>query len=173
LQVELEKSTLLVLGAQERLGKAIQEAKSKARVDDSAESEEVSTPLPVRQKEEEKEEKTEERKEEKPESPVAEKEEVVIDTSMASEEDKREYEGNLEIAILPPVDYKQMATLERLLFQIPNIQLIGRGGTSNGTNWLQVEVGESVPLIMLLRQMSPVKQVVAYGRNIIVSMKTD
>lgn len=106
-----------------------------------------------------------------PESLPVEEWEYSVDSISLDEDSRQFYERRFEIAILPPSDYKQVAIIEALLLQKPSIQILARGGTSNGTNWLQVEFGQPLLLTKHIRQMPPVKQVVAYGRNIIVSVK--
>ncbi len=162
LETELEKAALLVLGARARLGKIIQQANQNVEIetDTPDESGEESIPAPV--------------SEQRPEPaslPVVEEMEYSVDPIRAEEDNKQFSKGDFEIAILPPSDYKQVATIETLLLQNPNIQILARGGTTNGTNWLEVKLSEPLPLIKYIRQMSPVKQVVAYGRNVIVSVK--
>jgi len=90
---------------------------------------------------------------------------------LAEEDDKKEYKGRLELDIVPPIDSSQLASLEKLLLQVPNLQLIGRGGSDDGRSWAEVNCSEPLPVVTLLKQMSLVKEVAAYGNHIIIALK--
>jgi hypothetical protein len=63
-----------------------------------------------------------------------------------------------------------MAVLEELLLKVPNSRLIGLGGSTDDTSWAEIELSEPLPLVSILKRMSPVKEVVAYGNNIIIAL---
>ena len=72
---------------------------------------------------------------------------------------------------MPPIDSNQLVTLEKLLLQVPNLQVIGQGGSDDGRSWAEVNCVEPLPMVMILKQMPPVKEVAAYGSNIIIALK--
>jgi len=63
-----------------------------------------------------------------------------------------------------------MDMIEKPLLRLPNLRLIGRGGSSDGTTWVKIELGEPLPILKILKQMLPVKEAVAYGNNIVISL---
>lgn len=85
--------------------------------------------------------------------------------------DEKVYEGRLELNIVRPVDSSQMAVFEKLLLQVPNSRLIGRGGSIGEENWTEIELSEPLPMLSILKRMSPVKEVLAYGNNIVIALK--
>ena len=88
-----------------------------------------------------------------------------VDSPPLDEENRGYSEGYFEVAILPPSDYKQVATIEALLLKNPNIKILARGGTTDGNSWLQIELSDSLQLIRYIKEMLPVKQVFANGNN--------
>jgi len=86
-------------------------------------------------------------------------------------DDEQVYKGRLELQIMRPVDSSQMDMLEKLLLQVPNSRLIGRGGSIDEKSWAEIELSEPLPMLTILKRMSPVKEVVAYGNNIIIALK--
>ncbi|KPK22652.1 MAG: hypothetical protein AMJ70_05440 [Dehalococcoidia bacterium SG8_51_3] len=154
LNSELEKSSLLINGAQERLTGIMTE------VSDQIEKEQfdIDTSEIVNVPEEEL-------------SPDFTKE--VQDNMLFSrtKDEERNYEGRLELTILAPIDVKQKKDLEKLLAEIPNLQMMADGGSSDGSNWLELELNQSIPLVSMLKQMPPVRKVASHGNNIIVALK--
>ena len=63
------------------------------------------------------------------------------------------------------------AKYEKLLTEVPDLHLMGDGGSSDGSNWLEIELNQSIPLVSMLKQMPPVKKVASHGNNIIVALK--
>jgi hypothetical protein len=86
-------------------------------------------------------------------------------------DEERDYEGRLELTILAPIDVQQKRDFEKLLAEVPDLHLIGNGGSSDGSNWLEIELNQSMPFVSALKQMPPVRKVAAHGNNIIVALK--
>ena len=74
------------------------------------------------------------------------------------------------IDIVPPIDFSQLISLEKLLRKVPNLQVIGRGGSDDGRSWAEVECSEPIPIVMILKQMSPVKEVAAHSNHVIIAL---
>ncbi len=157
LRAELEKSSMLINGAQQRLGRALegvadQSLKEMFEVEALPEAGAAG--------------------EEGEPAPAA----VQLKASGAAgmaEEEEMVFEGKLELEILPPIDFGQKANLEKLLKQIPDLRIVGWGGLSEGTNWMEIELDRPVPLMSFLKQMPPVKQVSAYGNSLVIALKTE
>ena len=98
---------------------------------------------------------------------------IELETSdVFDEEDERKtYEGKLEIDIVPPIDFSQLINLEKLLRKVPNLQVLGRGGSDDGRSWAEVECSKPLPIVTILKQMSPVKEVAAHSNHIIIALK--
>lgn len=101
----------------------------------------------------------------------AEDVESEIGVAPTDETDKKDYKGRLKLSIVPQVDFRQMATIENLLAKIPDLRLIGRGGSSDGISWAEVELGQPLPILMILKRMLPIKEVVTYRNNIIITLE--
>jgi vacuolar-type H+-ATPase subunit H len=153
LRIELDRATLLITGAQQRLGRTVDEAEK----DLISELEAEMLPDLLTPSEEHK-------------ATATELPEHKLVADPGADKDKM-YEGKLELDIVPPVDSKQKAHLEKLLAEVPNLRVTGRGGSSDGVSWAEIELAQPSPMLSILRQMSPVKEVVAYGNNIIIALK--
>jgi len=154
LNSELEKSSLLITGAQERLT----DIKTEVSNEITKEQFDIDTSVMV-------------------DVPVEElnadfTKEVQEEMQFArTKDEERNYEGRLELTILAPIDVKQKKDFEKLLTEVPDLHLMGDGGSSDGSNWLEIELNQSIPLVSMLKQMPPVKKVASHGNNIIVALK--
>ena len=154
LNSELEKSSLLINGAQERLTDIITEMSDQITKEQFDVDTSVMVDMPV---------------EELDADFTKEVQEKMLFARTTDEE--KNYEGRLELTILAPIDVKQKKDLEKLLTEVPDLHLIGDGGSSDGSNWLELELNQSIPLVSMLKQMPPVKKVASHGNNIIVALK--
>ncbi|MFH0914237.1 MAG: hypothetical protein V1849_02990 [Chloroflexota bacterium] len=89
----------------------------------------------------------------------------------AGRDDDSFYQGRLQLDIAPPIDLRQLSTLESHLRQIPQLRLVARGGSTGGRVWVEVEVSKPFPLVKALRDMPLIKEVIGYKDNIIVALK--
>lgn len=97
---------------------------------------------------------------------------IALEASTLGEENQEKaYKGRLELQVLQPVNPSQMALLEKLLHEVPNSRLVGKGGSTGEISWTEIEISEPLPLISILKRMPPVEEVVAYGNNIIIALK--
>jgi F0F1-type ATP synthase membrane subunit b/b' len=97
---------------------------------------------------------------------------IALEASTLGEENQEKaYKGRLELQVLQPVNPSQMALLEKLLREVPNSRLVGKGGSTGEISWTEIEISEPLPLISILKRMPPVEEVVAYGNNIIIALK--
>jgi hypothetical protein len=143
------------MGAQQRLGKFI-EAATKETVETELQSDIISVPNTLKKGKE---------------YPAASNVEPETGNVFAKEDDKRDYKGRLEIDIVPPIDFSQLISLEKLLLKVPNLRLIGRGGSDDGRSWAEIECSEPIPIVTILKQMSPVKEVATHRNHIIIALK--
>jgi vacuolar-type H+-ATPase subunit H len=154
LNSEMEKSSLLISGAQERLTDITTEisnqiAKEQFDIDTSANAE-----IPAEEVDADFTEEVEEKM-----------------FFAKTKDEEREYEGKLELTILAPVDIQHEKDFEKLLTEVPDLHIIVNAGASDGSNWLEMELDQPIPLVSMLKQMPPVKKVASYGNNIIVALK--
>lgn len=154
LRADLEKSALLVLGAQQRSGKVIEAATREA-----IETERPGDIISVT---------STSKKEDEPSAVCNVEPET--GNALAEENDEKVYKGRLELDIVPPIDFNQLVSFKKLLLQVPNLRLIGMGGSEDGPNWAEVECSEPLPLVTILKQLSPVKKVTAQGNHIIIAL---
>lgn len=91
--------------------------------------------------------------------------------TVVEKDGEKVYQGSVALDILPPVNSKQIASLEKLLLGVPYIRLMGKGGTDSGKSWFGVEITEPLPLRVILESMPPVKEVFEYGKTITVKLK--
>ncbi len=154
LNSELEKSSLLINGAQERLTDIMTEVSNEITKEQFDIDTSVMVDVPV-------------------EEPNADFTKEVQEKMLFSrtKDEERNYEGRLELTILAPIDVKQKKDFEKLLTEVPDLHLMGDGGSSDGSNWLEIELNQSIPLVSMLKQMPPVKKVASHGNNIIVALK--
>ncbi len=153
LNSELEKSSLLITGAQQKLADIMTEVSDQA----TKEQFEIDTGEEV----------------ELPSAEVSadfikEVQEKMFFTKTKDED--RDYEGKLELGILAPINAKQKKAFEELLAEVPDLQLLGSGGSSDGSSWLEIELNQPLPLVSMLKQMPPVVKVAAHGNNILVAL---
>ena len=154
LNSELEKSSLLINGAQERLTDIMTEVSNEITKEQFDIDTFLMVDVPV---------------EELNADFTKEVQEKMLFSRTRDEE--RNYEGKLELTILAPIDVKQKKDFEKLLTEVPDLHLMGDGGSSDGSNWLEIELNQSIPLVSMLKQMPPVKKVASHGNNIIVALK--
>lgn len=150
LWAELEKTALLALGARESLSRIIAESERQARDEAASEASGISTA----------------RLDALAGAGGAEAEEP------PQKEEERVYKGRLELIIVPPAHFSQIASLEKLLMQMPKVRLLGKGGSEDGGSWVDVELTEPMPIVTVLKKMTPVQEVVEYANNLIISLKT-
>jgi len=154
LNSELEKSSLLIKGAQERLTDTITEVSDQITKEQFDIDTSVMVNIPVK---------------EVSADFIKEVQEEMLFARTKDEE--RNYEGRLELTILAPIDVKQKKDFEKLLTEVPDLHLLGDGGSSDGSNWLEIELDQSIPLVSMLKQMPQVKKVASHGNNIVVALE--
>ncbi len=69
------------------------------------------------------------------------------------------FEGEVEIAILPPVDMAQLIQLRRNLLDTPYLKILRTAGSWNEGTVITVVVDEPVPLVSMLMEMPEVEKV--------------
>jgi hypothetical protein len=143
------------MGAQQRLGKVI-EAATKETMETELQSEIIPAPNALKKENE---------------YSAAGNVDPETGNVFAKEDDKKDYKGRLEIDIVPPIDFSQLISLEKLLLKVPNLRLIGRGGSDDGRSWAEIECSEPLPIVTILKQMSPVKEVATHRNHIIIALK--
>ncbi|MBU2535959.1 MAG: hypothetical protein ABIK32_07420 [Chloroflexota bacterium] len=154
LNAEMEKSSLLITGAQQKLTSIMTEISDQITEEQFDIDISVNVDVPV---------------EEVDADFAKEVQEKMFFKKIEDEE--RSYEGRLELDLLAPIDAKQKNALEELLTQVPDLHLISNGGSSDGSNWLEIELNKPMPLVSILKQMPLVRQVAAHGNNILVALK--
>ena len=82
------------------------------------------------------------------------------------------YQGRLKIDIAPPVDIDQLNNLEHNLQKTPNVQVIVKGGTEDGSAWIEIELSKPTSLLDILRKLPGVKDVVGAKSYIIVALRS-
>jgi len=78
------------------------------------------------------------------------------------------HDEKLELHIMPTSDFGQVSKFEKQLLQVPDLQLLGKGGSEGGIIWFEVNYSDSLPIEDLLQQISPVKEVAKYGNYITI-----
>ena len=151
LNSELEKSSLLITGAQERLTDIMTEISDQITKEQFDIDTSIKDDIPI---------------EEVDADFTKEVEEKMFFTKTKDED--RDYEGRLELGILAPINAKQKKAFNELLNEVPELYLLGSGGSSDGSSWLEIELNQPMPLVSMLKQMPPVMKVAAHGNNILV-----
>ncbi len=154
LKSELEKSSLLIDGAKERLTGIMTEMSNQIGNEQFDIDTSLLVAIPV---------------EEISADFTKEVQEKMLFANDKDEE--KNYKGRLELTILAPIDAKQKKDFEKLLTEIADLHLMGDGGSSDGSNWLEVELNQPIPLVSMIKQMPPVKNVTSHGNNIVVALK--
>ena len=154
LNSEMEKSSLLINGAQEKLTDIVTEMSNQITKEQFDVDTSIEVNVPV---------------EEVDADFTKEVQDKMFFTKIKDEE--RDYEGRLELTILAPIDVQQKKDFEKLLTEVPDLHVIGNGGSSDGSNWLEIELNQSIPLVSMIKQMPPVIKAAAHGNNIIVALK--
>lgn len=144
---ELERSVLLVKGAQQRLDRLADVNERRIREPDD---------IPVGDGQ----------------VPDGKIEALSAMETAAERDDQAPCRGRFELVIVPPVNPGEIARFEKLVKQITNLRLLGSGGSEERGCWLDVELKEAVPLLAVLKQMALVRQAVKYGESIVVSLQT-
>jgi len=153
-QTEFEDSAPALMEAQQRLAKVFE-----AAINEAEETGNGSSEIPVPNT-----------SEKESEYPATSK--IEYETSELTEIENRTngYDGKLELQIMPPVDFGQLSKFEKQLLQVPDLQLLGKGGSDSGITWYEVNYSEPPLVVNVLRQISPVKQVAKHGNYITISL---
>ncbi len=153
-QTELEDSTPEITEAQQRLAKVFEAAINELE-ETGGENGEIPVPN-ASQKENE--------------YPATSK--IEFETSEVTEREDaiNEYIGKLELHIMPPVDLGQLSKFEKQLLHVPNLQILGKGGSANGIIWFEINYSEPLPVENLLQQISPVKEIAKHGNYLTISL---
>ena len=96
-------------------------------------------------------------------------------TSLAEEDDERLYGGRLEFRIVPPQDLKDLAQVrdfEQYLLKIPDLLLVGKGASSDGGAWAEVELRYPQPIVKILKGIPCVKEAVLYRNRITIVLES-
>jgi hypothetical protein len=91
--------------------------------------------------------------------------------SLFSDDENKVYQGRLKIDIAPPVDSEQIATLERHLAENNDIRIAVKGGSADGSAWIELDAVKPLPLVDILSKIPIVKDVVGAKSYIIVALK--
>jgi len=81
------------------------------------------------------------------------------------------YEGIVKLTVVSPVDLGQMRKLEEYLCQVQDLRLVLVGGSVDEGTTIVVSAEKPIPLIDVLREMSPVEQVFKEGNEIQIVLK--
>jgi vacuolar-type H+-ATPase subunit H len=92
--------------------------------------------------------------------------------SLFFDEENRTYEGRLKIDIAPPVDIDQINNLEQYLAKAPNLKVIQKGVSEDGSAWIEIDINNPVPLLDILKKVPGVKDVVGCKSYIIIALKS-
>ncbi|MDD5703706.1 MAG: hypothetical protein PHU23_16855, partial [Dehalococcoidales bacterium] len=92
--------------------------------------------------------------------------------SMRFDEQGQIYSGKLRIDITPPVDNEQIGILERHLSKTDGLRITARGGSEDGSAWIEVDAASPMPLVSILQKIPSVKDVVGAKAYIIVALKS-
>lgn len=84
----------------------------------------------------------------------------------------RTYRGKLRIDIAPPADSEGMKTLEKELLAGGIIRIVAKGGSGDGSAWIEVDIPQPQPLLDILEKIPSVKDVVGAKSYVIVALKT-
>ena len=90
--------------------------------------------------------------------------------STIPENDKLTHSGRLKIDIAPPSDSEQIEALEKELMQNSSLRIIAKGGSEDGSAWLEIFIKSPMSLVEVLRKSRYVKDVVGARSYIIVSL---
>ena len=83
------------------------------------------------------------------------------------------YEGMVKLAMVSPVDVRQMTNLQEYLCQVQDLRLVWYGSSVEEGAVIVVSAEKPIPLIDVLREMPPVEQVVKNGKKILVMLKAE
>ena len=83
------------------------------------------------------------------------------------------YEGEVKLMIVSPVDLGQMKKLQEYLRQIQDLDLVMVSGSVDEGTAIFISAVKPIPLIDILREMSPVEQVVKEGTKIQIMLKAE
>ena len=87
-------------------------------------------------------------------------------------DDERDYEGRLELRIVPPVDGAQASNFKEQLLQIPYLRLLTMSGSSDGGTLIIAELPKPLPILKEIRQIPAVREAVWYKDDIYVALKS-
>ncbi|GEM_PF-5307548 len=144
---ELERSVLLVKGAQQRLDRLADLNARRSRESDE---------IPVGEGQ----------------IPDGKIEALAAMEAAAEREDQAPCRGRFELVMVPPINPGELARFEKLVKQIPNLRMLGSGGSEDRGCWLDVELKEAMPLLAMLKKTASVRQAVKYGESVVVSLQT-
>jgi len=106
------------------------------------------------------------------EYPATSKIECKISELTEMENGTNGYDEKLELHIMPPSDSGQLSKFEKQLLKVPDLQVLGKGGSDSGIIWFEVNYSEPLPVENLLRQISPVKEVAKHGNYVMISLSS-
>jgi hypothetical protein len=90
----------------------------------------------------------------------------------SSSNSNRTYRGKLRIDIAPPADSEGMKTLEKELLAGGTIRIVAKGGSGDGSAWIEVDIPQPQPLLDILEKIPSVKDVVGAKSYVIVALKS-
>lgn len=163
--------------AEEKAKRKAKEAKEKAKVEareakeakkDAKKEAKEQAKLAAQKAKEAKPAKEKAKKAEKA-KPAKEKVEKAAEPSV----DAGTYRGAVTLAIMPPIDLSQLATLKKDLGQVENLRLVLVGGSVEGGSKIIVSAEEPLPLVDILKEMPAVDQVFRKGSEIQVRLKAE
>jgi hypothetical protein len=99
---------------------------------------------------------------------------VPVEGDFASREmdDGKLYHGTLELDIPPPVDSIHLGRFLKHLREVPDLQLLLVGDSAGKKTRVTVFIGKPLPLLSVLKEMTPVKSVVERENSIQVVLET-
>jgi len=89
------------------------------------------------------------------------------------EEDSELIEGEVNLVLVPPINLGRMREFTQHLNQVQDLRLVLLHGSVDKGNIIVVSAGNPIPLVSILRIMSPVNQVNKIGDQIQVMLKEE
>ncbi len=81
------------------------------------------------------------------------------------------YRGIVTLNIAPPIDFAQLDSLKKALFEVGDLRVVMVGGAVGGGSRVLVSAEEPLPLLNILRGIPAVEEVAGKGDEIEVSLK--
>jgi alanyl-tRNA synthetase len=77
------------------------------------------------------------------------------------------------LSIVPPVDSGQIKSLEEALHESPDLQLVVVSGSATNGTEMVISAENSLPIVDILTNISPIAQVTKKGKTFQVTLKSE